>query len=275
MTPVPPTLALMSGFELCDAGHCLAIPMSAQRLLAFLAMQTRPLQRVYVAGTLWLNASEERANASLRSTLWRLRRPRTRLVSVTSTHLALAPEVRVDFQIASATAHRLLAGREPPRRGDLDEMRHAGDLLPDWYDDWVAIERERFRQLRLHALENLCRRLVAQRRYGEAIEAGLAAIDAEPLRESAHRAVIGVHLAERNLAEAIHQYESYRLLARRALGVDPSNELKAMLLAAGLDSAIERRSEVRAPRAALTRAHASARSALGAGRRPVLSHDAS
>ena len=29
-------------------------------------------------------------------------------------------------------------------------------LLPDWYDDWVLIERERFHEVRLRALETLC-----------------------------------------------------------------------------------------------------------------------
>jgi hypothetical protein len=33
------------------------------------------------------------------------------------------------------------------------------DLLPAWDDDWLVLERERHRQLRLHALENLSARL--------------------------------------------------------------------------------------------------------------------
>ena len=60
------------------------------------------------------------------------------------------------------------------------------DVLPDWYDDWIDTERERF-QIRLHALERLCERLTVERRFGEALQAGLAALRTEPLRESAHR----------------------------------------------------------------------------------------
>ena len=63
-------------------------------------------------------------------------------------------------------------------------------MLPACYDDWVLVQRDRFRQLRLHALEALCERLTASGRYGEAIDAGLAAVCAEPLRESSHRVLI-------------------------------------------------------------------------------------
>ena len=51
----------------------------------------------------------------------------------------------------------------------------------------------------------------------------MAAVAVEPLRESAHRAVMRVHLAEGNRNEALRQYE----LCRRALapvGLMPSAE---------------------------------------------------
>jgi DNA-binding SARP family transcriptional activator len=93
----------------------------------------------------------------------------------------------------------------------------------------VLLERERFHQLRLHALEALCDRLTTAGRYGEAIDAGLAAVTAEPLRESAHRVLIKAHLAEGNQGEADRQYQLCRRLLRDELGVDPSNALRALL----------------------------------------------
>ncbi|HEY6203669.1 MAG TPA: bacterial transcriptional activator domain-containing protein [Candidatus Limnocylindria bacterium] len=91
---------------------------------------------------------------------------------------------------------------------DDDDVRHAltgGELLADWCDEWVLLERERLRQLRLHALEVLTQRLVTVGRYADAMEVALAALRSEPLRESAHRAVISVHLAEGNRSEALRQ----------------------------------------------------------------------
>src|SRR5439155_9485234 len=101
--------------------------------------------------------------------------------------------------------------------------------LPDWYDDWLLFERERFRQVSLHALEVLADQLVRAGELSRALEAALSAVRSEPLRESAHRAVIRVHLAEGNRAEAIRHYELCRRLLRERLGVRPSPMLAELI----------------------------------------------
>ena len=80
------------------------LPPASQRLVAFLALHGRPLLRVYVAGSLWLDSTEDRANASLRTALWRLGRPSCRLVEASTTHVALAPAILVDVREAKAAA---------------------------------------------------------------------------------------------------------------------------------------------------------------------------
>jgi DNA-binding SARP family transcriptional activator len=88
------------------------------------------------------------------------------------------------------------------------------------------VERERFRQLRLHALESLCESLAAAGEYGAAVDAGMACIAAEPLRESAHRALIGVHIAAGNRNEALREYRLYCALMRNELGLRPSARME-------------------------------------------------
>lgn len=221
-------LALLKGFELRCDGQPVRLPLSAQRLLAFLALQQRPVNRVYVAGVLWLDSSEERANANLRSTLWRLRRPGHLLVEATMTHLSLADDVAVDIRQAEAQARRLLD--EPDSwKTDPFDVSLSSDLLPDWYDDWVLVERERFRQLRLHALESLCDRLTAAGKFAQAVDAGLTAVSAEPLRESAHRTLVRAYLAEGNRAEALRQYRFCKKVLADDLSVTPSPEMEELV----------------------------------------------
>lgn len=222
-----PRLTLLGGFELlCDGEH-VALSTSAQRLLAFVALRERPLQRSYVAGSLWLDSPEERAAASLRSALWRLHSCGIQLVRSEGPQLSLDPGVVVDLREAEQSAHRALDRTNGDLEVDASEL--SGDLLPDWYDDWVVYERERFHQLRLRALDALCGRLVDAGRLDGALEIGLAAVADDPLRESSHRGVVRVHLADGNIAEAIRQYRLCRRLLNEQLGVEPSERMKELV----------------------------------------------
>jgi DNA-binding SARP family transcriptional activator len=221
-------LGLLGGFQLTRDGEVLLLSLVDQRLVAFLAVHQRPLQRTYVAGNLWTDSAEGRANGNLRTALWRLRNVDGGLIVASRHHLALSDGVAVDLHLASARARGLLRDDRPAPLDD-EAIHLAGDLLPDWYDDWVLIERERFRQLRLHALETLCMSLLAAGEFGLAVEAGLACVAADPLRESAHRALIRVHLAEGNPVEAVRQYRLYCRLLTDALGLLPSPELERMV----------------------------------------------
>jgi DNA-binding SARP family transcriptional activator len=223
------SLSLLNAFELRCDGEVVGLPISAQRLLAFLAVHERPLLRPYVAGTLWIEANDDRAGASLRSSLWRLNRSGHHLVESTSMQLGLAAGIDVDLRRSFALAGRIIDGTASVRDLDAAEESLDGELLPDWYDDWLLFERERFRQLSLHALEALADRLVADGCLGGALRAALAAVRGEPLRESAHRALIRVHLAEGNRSEAIRQGELCRRLLRERLGVEPSPQLEQLL----------------------------------------------
>jgi DNA-binding SARP family transcriptional activator len=228
---IPPAtgvrLALIDAFELRCEGEPLPLPPSAQRVIAFVALHDHPLLRDYVAAALWLETSDDRACANLRSALWRLHRPGHELIRSTSRQLSLAPAVSVDYRETTALAHRILCGSQSD--DDFDEAVLFGDLLPDWYEDWVLIERERFRQLRLHALEALCERRMAAGRLRQALEAALAAVAAEPLRESAQRTLIKLHLAEGNYAEALREYQLYRELLNDRLGLEPSPQMQALV----------------------------------------------
>lgn len=221
------SLRLHGSFGLEAGTTDVPLPLGTQRVVAFLALHPGPLTRPFVAGSLWLDVNDERAAANLRSALWRLRPLLAPIVVATRTHLRLDPRLRVDHHDAVEAARRLLDPTHEIRESDL--RVDTGELLPDWYDDWVAVERERFRFLRLHALEQLCLRLARLGRIGEAVEAGMAAVTAEPLRESAHRALVQVHLAAGNWWDALRQYEGYKTMLAQQLDLPPSDEMEDLV----------------------------------------------
>jgi DNA-binding SARP family transcriptional activator len=206
------------------------VPEGSKQLLAFVALRRRRVERRQAAGTLWPFGGEERAAGNLRSALWRLRRAGINVVIADKWSLVLSAEVLVDLHLTEQWATRLIEGRADA--GDLavsPSVADALDLLPGFYDDWVLIERERIRQRILHALEALSERLAAAGRFADAIEAALLATSAEPLRETAQRALIKAHIAEGNLTEARRSYHAYRDLVYRELGTAPSGEFVACL----------------------------------------------
>lgn len=222
-------VSLLNGVQLRRDEEVVDLPLGAQRLLAFVALHDRPLFRQHVAGTLWPDVTENRSNGCLRSALWRLRQSGCQLIAATPQYLQLAAAVSVDFREATAAARHVLAGPTEQGLGLSLQLAEPRDLLSGWYEDWVLLERERFRQLRLHALETLCDLLTAAGRFGEAIEAGLSAVAGEPLRESAQRSLIQAHLAEGNGCEAIRRYKSFVKLLHEELGLKPSARLNDLV----------------------------------------------
>jgi DNA-binding SARP family transcriptional activator len=222
-------LQLEGGFSLWGDGRPWQVPLAAQRVLAFLAIEDRPRRRTRVAGELWPASDEMHAAASLRSVLWRLRRPGPSPVATCGDDLRLVPDVSVDVRETRAAAERVLTPTATALAGDLDRLVQSTEVLPDWYDDWLLIEREQLREQRVRALEQLCEELTSAARFAEAARAALAAIAADPLRESAHRALIRLHLTEGNESEALQRYTRYRTLLERKLGISPSTRMDELM----------------------------------------------
>jgi DNA-binding SARP family transcriptional activator len=220
-------LRLLGGFGLEVDGTSVDMTPAAQRLLAFVALTPRGAERSYTAFQLWPEHHEERAKANLRSALWRLSKVPADLVMATKMHLRLHPSVWVDVrhglgELAQGGLDAIVAAVLPFQALD-------SDLLPDWYDDWLSIERERLRQLRLASLEEAARLAIERGRFGHAVQLALATVAVDPLRESGHRLTIEAHLANGNRLEARRQYESCRRLLADGVGCPPSWQLTALM----------------------------------------------
>jgi hypothetical protein len=146
-----PELVLLWGVDLRVDSQIAALPMAAQRVLAFLALHEKPMLRAYVAGSLWHESEERHAGRGFRSALFNLDRPAYSFVELTSGRAELSREMSVDVRESIALCHHLLDQMLSFARDDTDDVRWSKDVLPDWTDDWL-MDREHFRQLRLHTL---------------------------------------------------------------------------------------------------------------------------
>ena len=215
---------LLGGFRVLAGGRELGLPVHARRVLAYLCVHSLggSHERMPLAELLWPAVSTARAQASLRTALWRIRQGDRRLLRVVHDSIWLGPDVEVDLHGTIDRARRLLApGHDTPADGD-DVEALRGELLPGWEEEWLLLERQRIHQLQIHALDTLSRRFCAQGRHAEAIDTALAAIALEPLREASHGALIAAYVADGNVAGALRQLADFSSLLDRELSVAPS-----------------------------------------------------
>ena len=231
MTPSTPLrLTLIGRFALWRGSQELGIAASGQRLIALLALRI-----ARSAGFMWPGRSGPtiRLNAH-----WPTCVPRCG--GLTSPGAGdrchpVAPEARRRLEVDVAIWSRSRAGltrRGPRPNVDLDSVRLAdlvGDLLPDWYDDWLQDEREGLRQIRLHALESLARRLSAVRplcrRHPGRTRRNPPGTIARDRPSHSYRDPPG----RGQRSEAWRQFQRCRRLLREELGVEPSDSMRLLL----------------------------------------------
>ena len=202
------------------------VSLPARRLLALLAIRGNEVERQSVADTLWPEIPEETGRANLRRSLWQVPRG---WVSAIGDILVLDAEC--DLPRARDTAIRAIEGGVVTF-DEIDLL--SSDVLPGWHDDWATEAFVEFRILRVQGLEAACRTLLDHGNFPLAIQAGSAAVAAEPLRESATEALIEVHLAQHNRYEAVRCYNQLAHLLEEDLGVAPMPSLTLRLSDAGL-----------------------------------------
>ncbi len=92
---------------------------------------------------------------------------------------------------------------------------------------WVERRQDEHQELHQRVLETLAHAHAMAGSCDEAVSVAEAAVALEPLRESAHLALMAAHAAAGNRAEALRAYERCRRLLAEQLGVRPSEQTES------------------------------------------------
>lgn len=219
-------LRVVGTFTVSIDGRRVTLRPSAERLVALLALRgTLPCANA--AGVLWPDVTQGRAMANLRTVLWRVRNDCPGFVAKEGSVLRTS-DVSVDLFVVREWAWRALRGEDPWA----SPPKQVGcELLPGWGDDWLIEPREELRLLQLYALEAASQRLLLAGRFGEAAGLALAAVGIDPLRESANRLLIEIHLRDGNRPDAIRQFHKYEQRLRSEMDTSPGPGLTALVAA--------------------------------------------
>lgn len=221
-------LRLLGGWQLVVGGVEVPLNRREQRLTALLGLTGRS-GRAHVSGLLWPESTDARALASLRRAVLQTQKRSPGLLQADRTELGLDPAVEVDVD----DVRRAAGLTELPMPGrDAEALLAAlvGEpLLPAWYDDWVLAERERIEQLRVRALERIARHAFEMGDLVQAIAAARAAVDIDPLLDSARELAIRAHLGQGDRGSALREFHRYRAAMSSELGVAPSSSILALV----------------------------------------------
>lgn len=239
-------IQLFGSFGLMSDGQPLTRLPSRRgnELLAYLLLNRQTLHaRERLAGLFWGDSDDQKARHCLNTTLWRLQGILGRLPTRQQSYLKVDPRnigfnLTSDFHLDVAEFETRCAWAEQLGPEAIDQqaflLRQAitfyrADLLPNCYEEWCLVERERLQALYLRALGLLLTYHVANAEYDAAIDCARRILACDPLREEVHRELIQIYLATGQHGAARRQYRACEELLRRELVVAPQPETQTLL----------------------------------------------
>ena len=212
---------LLGAFRIERDTRPIALPTrKVESLLAYLALFPELHPREKLAALLWGDSTDELARHSLRSALTTLRSKLGDDVLLADREtVQLNPDypLWIDAREFEQTAH--------------DESTislYQGDLLADFYDDWVEPERERLRALYHDSLLQLAQAARSHSQYIRAIELAQKVLASDPANEKAYQHIIFCLATTGDRIGALKQYDECEKRLRDELGVKPSSETVAL-----------------------------------------------
>lgn len=145
-------IRLLGQFDVRFNGQPVLIPSRpAQSLLARLALTAGVVhRREKLAGELWPDTTEQNARSNLRHALWRIRQALSQAGASPSDHFILADNIgvtfnpRARFDLDAAALERANRMTHTCEKTLLDAAAlYGGELLPGFYDEWIAPHRVR------------------------------------------------------------------------------------------------------------------------------------
>lgn len=199
--------------------------------MAYLVLHPGLHSREKLCGIFWGDSSENKAHASLRRALTFLRHALPgnliladrEFVQVNQSLLAW-----VDAFAFEQAARQYLAN-QIANTNRFDADLYSGDLLEDYYDDWILPLREHFRQLYIHALLRAVENARAHSEYETAMDYARRVIQRDPVNEHACQHLMVCHVLTGDRDGALSVYQTCQRALQIELGVEPSRETRALL----------------------------------------------
>ena len=205
----------------------------AESLLAYLALHPETHSREKLAALFWGDSSDEQARTSLRTALAVIRRQLGEQILRADRETAQLDPAYPHSVDALEFTNALELESARSRQSELVKLQAAielyqGDLLSDFYDDWIFPERENFRARYIDALLLLIQRLRARSEYDSVIAYAQKVLAVDRANELAYQHLMFCCHAIGDRSAALKQFDECKRVLADELGADPSPETLAL-----------------------------------------------
>ena len=201
-----------------------------ESLLAYLILHSGSHSREKLAALFWGESSDTAARGSLRKALALLRKYiDSELILADRETVRLDPSFPLwaDVNSFEIQAQELLAGTSL-QPDQFTQSCYQGDLLSDFYDDWIFPLREHYRALYLAVLLRGVEQARAQSDYQLAIEHAQKILEKDAANERAHQHLMFCYMTLGDRNKALEQYDACQCALQDELDVEPTRETQAL-----------------------------------------------
>jgi len=224
---------LLGKFEVRLDGITVDLPSRAeQSLLAYLILNAgTAYRREKLVGMFWPESDESNSRGYLRLAIWHIRKV-FREASVQSPDFFVSNKISIAFnnELDYWLDVAVLKNEDLKSIQDLMDLTgvYKGELLPGFYDPWVAIERESIRTVFKRKMNILVEKLLAEKHWQEAIEETERWISLDDIPEPAYRGLMIAHAELGELSAAVAAYQRCVEALKEDLDVEPSVETRTL-----------------------------------------------
>ena len=233
-------IGFLGGFQLCYNGKTVTSVNTPrmQQLLAYLILhRTTQLSRRTPAFLFWSNSSEKQAYTNLRNLLFQMRRALPEVDNhIRLTHKAIQWNMSSSCEVDIITFEELTKKYEKEKINQSSDQNEAlltqavdlykGELLPDCYDEWIDVHRERLNWRYQSALNELVLLLESKQDYFNAIHYAHLWIQCEPYNEVGWYKLLQLHAQNKDILGVMQAYNRYSDTLSAELNLKPSARIR-------------------------------------------------
>jgi len=225
---------LLGQFKLLTNDLPIELPSRpAQSLLAYLVLNAGVThRREKLASLFWPDATETNARSYLRQALWRIRKSLLNGSLSWEDYLQIS-DISVSFDNHSdywLDADLLLESSEAQPLEEMIEIvrLYRGELLPGFYDEWIALERDHLQTAYHQKMNLLLESLIQTGQWDETLKWGEQWIRLGYSPEPAFRALMRAHAGLGDQAMVSATYQRCVESLNRELSLEPSPETQQL-----------------------------------------------